>query len=403
MKFYQKLRIFFDICVNLRVRTRNITNVCKKSGKTTYLRQKKINLGGYYYYFNLNTDNIITIKKIAALANVSPGTVDRIIHNRGQVAQENVDKVNAIIEEYGYKRNIMASNLALNKKFRFAVFLPKYENLEYWKSQIVGIEKAAIEFSKFGVVLDYFFYDFNAVSFKEGVKKVAAFDCDALLFAPIFYEESVQFLKEYEKKNIPVVMIDSNIDSNTVHAYVGQDAFQSGYLAGRLISFAVKNERQVLIFKITREIESTSVYLQRIDGFYSFFKDNEELTNFKFSEVTIKDSGIDQLNLEMFSGINSVFVPNSRAYIVAGFLHQHNIKGVRIIGYDLLKENIEYLNKGVIDFLINQRPEEQGYMGVNYLYKKLVLQETVENIHYIPLEIILKENYFPVNKKSGTV
>ncbi|WP_367891386.1 substrate-binding domain-containing protein [Flavobacterium pectinovorum] len=341
---------------------------------------------------------IITIKKIAELANVSPGTVDRIIHNRGQVTQDNVDKVNAIIEQYGYKRNILASNLALNKKFRFAVFLPKYENIEYWKSQITGIEKAAIEFGKFGVVLDYFFYDFNEASFKKTVEKVLDFDCNGLLFAPIFYEESVRFLNEYEKKNIPVVMIDSNISSNDQHAYVGQDAFQSGYLAGRLISFAVNNERQVLIFKITREIESTSVYLQRIDGFYSFFKNHTELTNFKFSEVTIKDTGIDQLSLEIFSGINSVFVPNSRAYIVARFLEQNNIKGVRIIGYDLLKENIEYLNKGIIDFLINQRPEEQGYMGINYLYKKLVLQETVENTNYIPLEIILKENYFPAKK-----
>jgi LacI family transcriptional regulator len=292
----------------------------------------------------------------------------------------------------------LASNLALNKKFRFAVFLPKYQNIEYWKSQINGIEKAAIEFRKFGVVLDYFFYDFNEASFRKGVEKVLDYDCDGLLFAPIFYEESVRFLNQYEKKNIPVVMIDSNIPGNEEHAYVGQDAFQSGYLAGRLISFAVNNERQVLIFKITREIESTSVYLQRIDGFYSFFKDHNELNNFKFSEVTIKDSGIDQLSLETFSGINSVFVPNSRAYIVARFLEQNNIKGVRIIGYDLLKENIEYLNKGIIDFLINQRPEEQGYIGINYLYKKLVLQETVENTNYIPLEIILKENYFPRKK-----
>ncbi|PBJ08240.1 D-ribose-binding periplasmic protein precursor [Flavobacterium sp. ACN6] len=312
------------------------------------------------------------------------------------MAQETVDKVNAIIEEFGYKRNILASNLALNKKFHFAVFLPKSETLEYWKSQVDGIEKAAVEFSKFGIVLDYFFYDYNLTSFKESSQKVLEFDCDGLLFAPIFYEDSVRFLNEYQKKNIPVVMIDSNISEGNDHAYVGQDAFQSGYLAGRLISFAVKNERQVLIFKITREIESTSVYLQRIDGFYSYFKDHNELTNFKFSEVTLKDSRIDQLSLEMFSGVSSIFVPNSRAYIVAEFLEKNNIKGVRIIGFDLLKENIEYLNKGIIDFLINQRPEDQGYMGINYLYKKLVLQEDVESTNYIPLEIILKENYFPV-------
>ena len=56
----------------------------------------------------------MTIKKIAKLANVSPGTVDRIIHNRGQVSKENIEKVNAIIKEYGYNKNIFASNLVLN-------------------------------------------------------------------------------------------------------------------------------------------------------------------------------------------------------------------------------------------------------------------------------------------------
>ena len=386
------------VCVFLRVRTRFLQMYIKSDAKQLIFDKKNNNFTGLIEFFNLKTNDIITIKKIAELANVSPGTVDRIIHNRGQVAQENVDKVNAIIEEYGYKRNILASNLALNKKFHIAVFLPKYENLEYWKSQISGVEKAAAEFVKFGIVLDYFFYDFNTESFQKQINKVLEFDCDGLLFAPIFYEDSVRFLKEYEKKNIPVVMIDSNISEENKHAYVGQNAFQSGYLAGRLISFAVKNERKVLIFKIAREIESTSVYLQRIDGFYSYFKDNNDLTNFTFSEITVKDSGTNQLNLDMFKDIHSVFVPNSRAYIVARFLEENNIKGVRIIGFDLLRENVEYLNKDVIDFLINQRPEEQGYLGINYLYKKLVLKEAVENTHYIPLEIILKENYFPAGK-----
>jgi LacI family transcriptional regulator len=273
------------------------------------------------------------------------------------------------------------------------VFIPKYENIEYWKSQIAGIEKAAIEFGKFGVVLDYFFYDFNITSFKKYLKKVMNFKCDGLLFAPIFYKESVCFLNEYKKKAIPVVMIDTNILSNHEYAYIGQDAFQSGYLAGRLISLTAKAEANVLIFKITREIDSTSAYLQRIDGFYSFFRDHDTFTDFKFSEITIKDSGIYQLDTTIFFGIDSVYVPNSRAHIVAKFLEENTIEGIRIVGYDLLQENIEYLNRGAIDFLINQRPEEQGYLGINYLYKKTILKEPVENTHYIPLEIILKENY----------
>ncbi len=327
------------------------------------------------------------------MANVSPGTVDRIIHNRGQVSQENIDKVNAIIEKYGFKRNIFASNLASNKKCKIAVFLPKSEKLEYWESQINGVKKAADDFAKFGVELHYFLYDFDSVSFQEKFSEVIDFECDGLLFSPIFHEESVVFLEKYKKKDTTVVMIDSDIKDKIPHYYIGQDAFKSGYLAGRLISFAVKNERNVLIVKIAREIDSTSIYLQRIKGFYTFFDEHPELTNFNFSEITINDSDASQLTLKMFEDISSIFVPNSRAYIVAQFLEEQKIRGIRIIGYDLLKENITYLNSGIIDFLINQKPEEQGYMGISYLYKKIILHENIDPTHFIPLDIIVKENY----------
>jgi len=69
------------------------------------------------------------------------------------------------------------------------------------------------------------------------------------------------------------------------------------------------------------------------------------------------------------------------------------LKDIRIVGYELLKQNLEYLNDDIIDFLIHQNPEEQGYMGINHLYKKSVLKEPVEDLYYMPLEIIVKENY----------
>ncbi|MDP2069067.1 MAG: substrate-binding domain-containing protein [Lutibacter sp.] len=337
---------------------------------------------------------MITIKKIAEIANVSPGTVDRIIHNRGQVSQENVDKVNAIIKEYGFKKNIFASNLAFNKKFRFVVFLPKNEGLEYWQAPIDGIEKASEEFSRFGVIIDYNFYKYDSVSFKKMALKVLTLDCDGLLFAPIFKEDSILFLDEFKKKKIPIVMIDSNIKEIEGVSYIGQDAFKSGYLAARLISFAKKEENKVLIIKLTREIENTSVYLQRIKGFYSFFEDHVDLTNFKFTEINIENSDVNKLNTKMFEGVDSIFIPNSRTHIVAQFLMENKIKGIRIVGYDLLKKNIQFLEEGTIDFLINQKPEEQGYLGISHLYKKLVLNEEVEETFYMPLEIIIKENYY---------
>ena len=240
--------------------------------------------------------------------------------------------------------------------------------------------------------MEYINYKYNSAAFKKVALKVLEGEYDGLLFAPIFYDESVLFLKEFKKKNIPIVMIDSNISEIQGLDYIGQDAYQSGYLAGKLISFGVKSDNTILIMKITREIETTSVYLQRIKGFYSFFEENKGLSNYKFSEISIKDSEYNKLTKDMFIGINSVFVPNSRVYIVAKFIQVNNLKDIRVVGYDLLKDNLAYLNDGKIDFLINQKPEDQGYLGISHLYKKLVLKEEIEITNYIPLEIIVKEN-----------
>jgi LacI family transcriptional regulator len=323
--------------------------------------------------------------------------VDRIIHNRGQVTDENIAKVQAIIKEYGYKKNIFASNLAFNKKYKFAVFLPKNKNVEYWQAPIIGINKAAEELANFGVSIDFHYFDYNSTSFKKTADKVLKLEYDGLLFAPIFYEESVAFLSEYKKKNTPIVMIDSNLPEIEGAAYIGQNSYQSGYLGGKLISYGIKNESNVLILQITRNVESTSrtnVFLQRIKGFYDFFKDKENLPKFNFTEINIKYDIENQLTTQMFKSIDCVFVPNSRVYIVAKFIKDNHLKGIRVVGYELLQQNLEYLNEGIIDFLIHQKPEEQGYMGINHLYRKVVLKESVTDLHYMPLEIIVQENYF---------
>ena len=300
------------------------------------------------------------------------------------------------MKEYGYKKNIFASNLAFNKKYKFAVFLPKNKNVEYWQAPIIGITKAAEELANFGISIEYLYFDYNITSFKKTAAKVLELDYDGLLFAPIFYEESVTFLKEYKKKNTPIVMIDSNLPEIEGVAYIGQDSYQSGYLGGKLISYGIKNDSAVLILKITRNVESTSrtnVFLQRIKGFYAFFNESEHLPKFNFTEISIKYDIENQLTTTMFSGIDCVFIPNSRVYIVAKFIKENNLKGIRVVGYELLKQNLEYLNEGVIDFLIHQKPEEQGYKGIIHLYKKVVLKETVTDLHHMQLEIIVKENY----------
>ena len=56
--------------------------------------------------------NKVTINDVARVAGVSKGTVDRVLHNRGEVSAKSKDKVLKVIEELGFKPNLHASLLA---------------------------------------------------------------------------------------------------------------------------------------------------------------------------------------------------------------------------------------------------------------------------------------------------
>ena len=63
----------------------------------------------------------IRIVDIAKLAGVSPGTVDRVIHNRGRIAPDKKERIEEIIKQLGYRPNIAARLLATGQTDRKSV------------------------------------------------------------------------------------------------------------------------------------------------------------------------------------------------------------------------------------------------------------------------------------------
>ena len=82
---------------------------------------------------------------------------------------------------------------------------------------------------------------------------------------------------------------------------------------------------------------------------------------------------------------------NSRAHLIGKHFEEIG-KSFKIIGYDVIDANVHYLEKGFITQLIAQRPEVQGFNSVRALFRHLVLKEEVEQINYMPIDILLKEN-----------
>ncbi len=340
----------------------------------------------------------VRIKDIARLAQVSPGTVDRVIHNRGEVSAKTREKVNHILQELDYKPDILAQTLASKKTWLFAVLMPVSVNgNDFWHAPNVGIDRASGEISPFGIMIRRFYFDqFDKESFREQAEILLRELPDAVLFAPIFPEESVDFVRKCMDAGIQVALFNSNIDEPEHVTYIGQNALQSGYLGARLLTIGVQGEGDILIISLVGKKENHNDIIRRERGFRKFFAENPAM-NFNLITVEMTQPTSEALasRLGSYFGkarIKGIFVANSRVHRVASFIGEHDIRNVRLVGYDLLPENVDCLKKGLIDFLISQKPEEQGYRGIMTLFNKIILKKEVEEVQYIPIDILTREN-----------
>ncbi|HEV7346983.1 substrate-binding domain-containing protein [Telluribacter sp.] len=342
---------------------------------------------------------MIGVKEIARRANVSIATVDRVIHNRTGVSVKTRRKINELIQELDYQPNILASRLASRKTIHVAILLPAVsDETNFWEAPLRGIRRAEAEIKQYGVVVRPYFFDLNdKESFRQQARAILEQEVHGVLLSPSFVEESSAFIQECKQRALPYVFIDSTIPKQDNLCYIGPHLFQSGYLSAQLLTYGLPNSTdKVLVVNISREVDNFN-YPQIEEGFRSFFKETNRANPIVRIDIrqTAYPSVQDELTraLHQHPDVAAWFVTNSRVASVARFLEGKGMADKFLIGYDYLPENIRYLKKGTIDFLICHKPEEQGYRGVMALYQTLVLSAGVEKEYFMPIDIITRSNY----------
>ena len=345
-----------------------------------------------------NNDGLTGVKEIARRGNVSRATVDRVIHKRSGVSSDTRDKIITIIKELNYQPNLLARRLASRKVIQLATLIPKVspEETTYWEAPLHGILQAEDQISQYNIKLIKYFFDQNDIkSFVKQTKLILKNKIDGILLAPSFIEEAVKFTHSCKKLNIPYVFINSDIPNQQSLCYFGTELYQSGYLAAHLINYLI-GEGKILVVNISKEIKNNLI-LRKEEGFSKFFNENNKSNDIIRNDIRKTDYiSVDKIlskSLKAHQDIKVIFVTNSRVSTVARFLERAGRTDILLIGYDFLKENIEYLKKGIIDFLICHKPQEQAYLGIMALYRYLVSGAATENVHFMPIDIISKENY----------
>lgn len=340
----------------------------------------------------------VRIKDVARLAGVSEGTVDRVIHKRGEVSETSRIAVEKVMKDMRYVPNIIARSLASRKQYKFVCLIPSYQEGEYWHSVDQGIDKAMEDFMHYNVDIVRKYYDqYDQQSFCNAYTNILEMKPEAVFIAPIFRSETLRFTNLLTKLKIPFSFLDSVVEEAPFITYYGQHSMQSGYVAAKLLCTNLTSFSKILVVRTKRDGESFSNQtIGRYQGFTRYLTEN----NFQGSQIKIELVDGDHTNnravltdtFNTHPDIQAAITFNSKVFRLADFLKSIAKKDVLLVGYDLLAENVNYLKEGIVSYLIAQRPEKQAYFSIRDMCNKLIFDRKNEKMNFVPIDILIKEN-----------
>jgi LacI family transcriptional regulator len=205
----------------------------------------------------------ITIEYIARLANVSKATVSRVINNKAEgVGKETRARVQAIIKEYGYKPNLLARGVATSQTKTIGLVIPDITN-PFFPAVVKAIEKYA---NSNGYSVIFCDTDTRSEKEKRSISTLIASRVDGVILATALDEKS-DWKWEFDKYNIPCVLIDRRLKSQNYNVSVFVDNEYAIYIATELM---IRHKNQNIAFlKGPNHISTTQ---ERFQGYHSALK-----------------------------------------------------------------------------------------------------------------------------------
>ena len=340
----------------------------------------------------------ITINDIARRTGLSKGTVDRVLHNRGEVSRKSYERVMEVIRELGYEPNVYASLLAKGKKHLVAVLIPASEPGSFWELAASGIGRGVDPVTAAGVEAVPFPYDqYDIESFRAACADVLEAHPSGVVLAPIFQGETENFTRQLAEQGVPYCFIDSRPDSNGYLAYFGMPLYKSGYLCADQLTRG-QNIRGALIVRIRRDrYQQSDPTVNRRAGFLDYMLENAP-------DCKIDNVFVDPNDPEgIYSTLDGYFAEhpevrhivmfNSRIHLLVPWLAAHPNPERRVVGFDNLKANMDALRDGTVSVLIGQRPDEQVRLAIEALAEHALLGKVPpRKDHFMHMDVLTRYN-----------
>ncbi|VBB07606.1 Hypothetical protein LUCI_2871 [Lucifera butyrica] len=336
-----------------------------------------------------------TIRSIAAAANVSRGTVDKVLNDRPGVSREVRERVQKIAAEMGYKPNLAGKSLALQKKpLRIGVIILD-KNDPFFQDVYAGVKKAAQELKGFGMVVECCVMDHVSVPEQlRCIRELYSKNIVALVLSPLDEAVIRTELNQLAAENIKIVTCNTDIAGVERLCFIGQDLKKSGRVAGDLIGKLLPDGGNVLIITGPEKINALQ---ERIAGF-------EEIIAGKYPEIkvaailkNINDNATSYRQtreaLQRLDSCNAVYITGRGIGGAGKAVRDIGAGRIKFVCFDKIPETVELIKMGIVDFTITQEPFMQGYLPLKILFDYLFLDKLpAKKQIYTRLEIRTKEN-----------
>lgn len=327
----------------------------------------------------------MTIADIAKKAGVSRGTVDRVLHNRGNVAEDKRLKVQKIIDELGFRPNEHASFIASSRPRKIVCLIPGYSAGDIWDLTARGFASAAPEVKNIGVSVEVMTYDqYNFESFSRTCSELLERQPDGVVVAPMFRSGTFNLVMRLSALGIPYVYIDTKLDDDGYLEFFGLPMYQSGYLGGRLLTENAEKEiREIINVRLLRDKDSLSdPTMVRSAGFMDYI--HEHLPGCHISTAWINPLDREETFRALDKAFSASPLPrkyvimfNSRVHLVASYIRERHLEDCRVVGYDMLDQNLQALRDGTVDYIIAQHSDTRAAQAVRSLAEHLVFGRPV--------------------------
>ena len=338
----------------------------------------------------------VTLKEIAALAGVHRSTVDKVLHKRPGVSDEVRRRVQAVIDETGYRPNPVGR--ALQKQsavIRLAAILLEVDARPFMER---GIRKAVDALHMYNIQVDY-----HACAYGDVETQLEQIECairgqvDGIILSPLSADSVREAVNRAVAAGIPVVCTNTDIEGTGRLCYVGEDAAKASRIAGRIMGEFLGGAGEIAVITSTSAMRTGTYFLKvRETGFQGYMAENFPGIHIVESVPSLENPAMTyQMTLELLRRqpeLRGVYVVGGGVREVGRAIRETGCGGrLKVVCFEDYPEILELLRENIVTCTINSDTVRQGELPVCILIDYLMQDERPAENVYIPGQILVRE------------